>query len=306
MRNAFIKALEDEAEKNKDVFLLVGDLGYSVIENFQKKFPRQFLNVGVAEQDMTGIAAGLASTGKIVFTYSIGNFPTLRCLEQIRNDVCYHKLNVKIVAVGGGFHYGALASTHHATEDLAIMRSLPNMVVLAPGDRVESELATRAAIAWKGPCYLRLSNETRLAHQSPLRFTIGKAITLREGEDLTIIATGSMLVTALDTADLLKENGISAAVISMHTLKPLDRKVIVWAAKKTKHIVTIEEHTIIGGLGGAVAETLFAEDLHPKLDMVGINDSFPKVVGGRDYLRKKFGLIPQAIAKRILLGRRKK
>lgn len=306
MRNAFIKALEEETRKNKNVFFVTGDLGYSVIEKFQKKFPNQFLNAGVAEQDMTGIAAGLASTGKIVFTYSIGNFSTLRCLEQVRNDVCYHNLNVKVVAVGGGLQYGALASTHHAVEDLAIMRALPNMVVLAPGDRVEADLATRAAIAQKGPCYLRLSAEPRAIHVKPPRFTIGKAITMREGKDICLISTGSMLATALDTADLLKKSGIRAAVLSMHTVKPIDRGAILRAAKKTGRIVTIEEHSVIGGLGGAVAEVLAVSGARAALEIVGVNDQFAKKVGSRDFLRQTFGLTPAAIAAKIRRARRKK
>lgn len=304
MRNTFIQALEDEAAKNPNIVFITGDLGYSVIENFQKRFPKQFLNAGIAEQDMTGIAAGMASTGKTVFTYSIGNFSTLRCFEQIRNDVCYHNLNVKIVAVGGGFQYGSLASTHHATEDIAAMRALPNMAVLAPGDRLEADLATRAAIAWNGPCYLRLSMEQAVIHKKPPHFTIGKAITLRTGSDVTLISTGSMLKTALDTADLLKKSGIKAGIISMHTIKPLDTDAVLAAARKTKHIVTIEEHSIIGGLGSAVAEALAQHDRHATLRIIGTNDKFSKKVGGRDFLRASFGLEPAAIARTIRRDRK--
>lgn len=298
MRNAFIETLEAEAAKDKNIWFVTGDLGYSVIEKFARKFPERFLNAGVAEQNMTGIAAGIASTGKTVFTYSIGNFSTLRCLEQIRNDVCYHHHNVKIVAVGGGFQYGALASTHHATEDLAIMRALPNMTVLAPGDRAEAVLATRAAIRHKGPCYLRLSTETTL-YEKPPRFTIGKAIVTRPGNDLTLIATGSMLATALRAADILRTKGLRARVVSMHTLKPLDAAAVRSAAK-TEHVFTIEEHSMLGGLGGAVAEVLAGIASRVTFHRFGIPDTFAKRVGGRDFLRREYGLTPEAIARRVL------
>jgi len=296
MRNAFIKVLEEEAAKNKNIYFLTGDLGYSVIEKFQERFPNQFLNVGVAEQNLAGVAAGIASTGKIVFMYSIGNFSTLRCLEQIRNDICYHNLNVKVVAVGGGFQYGALAFTHHATEDLAIMRALPNMTVVAPGDRIEASLATRAVIKHRGPCYLRLSAENEL-YKKPPKFKIGKVVTARNGRDVTIVSIGSMLKTALDAAEILNYNKIKARVLSMHTLKPLDEKAILKAAKETKGIVTIEEHTLLGGLASAVSEVL-AKNLNGKIRFksIGVPGIFSKKIGNRDFLRKVFGLTPEKVA----------
>ncbi len=181
MRTAFIDELCEITEKDGRVWLLTGDLGFSVLGRFYNRFPERYVNVGVAEQDMTGIAAGLALSGKIVFTYSIANFPTLRCVEQIRNDVCYHEANVKIVAVGGGLVYGAQGVTHHGTEDLAIMRALPNMTVVAPGDPAEAALATRAVVERPGPCYLRLGRAGEpTVHQTSPDFQIGKAITVRE------------------------------------------------------------------------------------------------------------------------------
>jgi len=208
------------------------------------------VNAGVAEQDMTGIAAGLALCGKIVFTYSIANFPTLRCFEQIRNDVCYHNANVKVVSVGGGLAYGALGVTHHATEDIAVMRTLPNMTVVAPGDAFEAELATRALVAQQGPAYLRLgrSGEPRV-HWDGLDFQLGKSVRLTEGSDITLIATGTMLYTAVQVAERLSQDGIQARVLSMHTVKPLDAEAVHAAASETAAIVTIEEHSILGGLG---------------------------------------------------------
>jgi transketolase len=257
MRTAFIRALEEVAEEDERVMLVVGDIGFGVVETFAQRFPKRYVNAGVAEQNMTGIATGMALSGNVVFTYSITNFPTLRCLEQVRNDVCNHKADVKIVAVGGGFAYGALGMTHHATEDIAIMRSLPNMTVIAPGDPVEAAAATRAIVSWPGPCYLRLGRAGEpVVHKRPIDFKIGEAIQLRDGKDLTLIATGGMLETAVAVADRLLERNISARVLSMHTVKPLDIGAVLAAARETNAIATIEEHSKLGGLGSAVAEVL--------------------------------------------------
>src|SRR5438093_2694903 len=204
MRGAFRDAICELAAADERIWLLTGDLGYTVLERFYERFPARFVNVGVAEQNMTGVAAGLALSGKIVFTYSIANFASLRCLEQIRNDVCYHNANVKVVAVGGGLAYGALGSTHHATEDLAIMRALPRMVVVAPGDPVETELLTRAVAAEAGPCYMRLGRAgERAIHPAHLRLQLGRAIVAREGSDLALISTGGLLGTAVQVAEHL-------------------------------------------------------------------------------------------------------
>src|SRR3954469_9386749 len=256
LRTAFFDSLMKLAERDSRVFLVVGDLGFGVTEPFAKRFPKRYLNAGVAEQNMTGIAAGLALSSKIVFTYSIANFPILRCLEQIRNDVCYHRANVKVVAVGGGFAYGSLGATHHATEDLAIMRALPEMSVVAPGDPEEAAAATEAVAAHDGPCYLRLGRAgEQKVHARPIHFQLGKAIQVRQGGDLTIISTGGMLQTAVDTGDALSHRGLQVRVLSMHTLKPLDTDAVLSAARETGGIFTLEEHSIIGGLGSAVAET---------------------------------------------------
>ena len=302
MRTAFIRALEEAAEKDSRVMLIVGDLGFGVVEPFAQRFPGQFVNAGVAEQNMTGMAAGMALSGAVVFTYSIGNFPTLRCLEQIRNDVCYHKANVKIVAVGGGFVYGSLGMSHHATEDLAIMRALPNMTVIAPGDPVEAAGATRAVIQWPGPCYLRLGRAGEpTVHQSAIEFTIGKSIRLSDGEDLTLISTGGLLQTAVAAAENLLDHGLTTRVISMHTVKPLDNEAVLAAARDTKAMATLEEHSTIGGLGGAVAEVL-AEDSGRKIPFtrIGVESGFAPKAGSQEYLRSMFGLSPEAVTERML------
>jgi len=297
MRTTFIHTLIECARADGRIWLLVGDLGYSVVEPFRQEFPGRFINVGVAEQNMTGIATGLAISGKVVFTYSIANFPTLRCLEQIRNDVCYHNTNVKIVAVGGGFAYGAHGMTHHATEDLAIMRALPNMTVIAPGDPVEAALATRAIIEWPGPCYLRLGKaQEPVVHKTSPNFQIGKAIVVRKGGDVTLITTGGILFNTVQAAEQLARQGIQARVLSMHTLKPLDTEAVLAAARQTKAIVTVEEHSIIGGLGSAVAEVL-AElgSSHTTFRRMGIKNEFCRQIGSQEYLRGVYGLSVEGI-----------
>jgi transketolase len=297
VRGAFFRGLMDLAAQDDRVYLLVGDLGFGVVEPFMQKFPKRFLNVGVAEQNMTGVAAGLALTGKIVFTYSIANFPILRCLEQIRNDVCYHRANVKIVSIGGGFSYGALGMSHHATEDLAILRALPGLTVIAPGDPFEAEAATHAAALHDGPCYLRLGRAGEpLVHESKAEFQIGRAIRVRQGDALTLISTGAMLRTAVDVADRLAEKGTPVRVLSMHTIKPLDTDAVLAAAAETRAIVTIEEHSVAGGLGGAVAECLAESgELRVPFKRLGIPTSFSAPPGTQDYLREQCGLSVKSI-----------
>ena len=301
MRTAFIETLTRIAEDNKRIMLLIGDLGFGVVTEFAERFPDQFLNVGVAEQNMTGVATGLAMSGKIVFTYSIANFPILRCLEQIRNDVCYHQANVTAVSVGGGFCYGALGMTHHGTEDLAIMRSLPYMKVIAPADPVETKAATEYLSQGVGPAFLRLGRAGEpIVHERPIEWELGKALTVRNGNDLTIIATGGMVKTTVNVADHLHENGIAARVLSMHTIKPLDTFVIEKAARETGLIVTVEEHSILGGLGGAVAEILCELDIPVRFRRIGLPSEFTKHVGSQEYLRDIYGLSEPKLYQTIL------
>jgi transketolase len=292
VRTAFIQTLCELAATDQRIWLLTGDVGYSVLEGFRDTYPDRYVNVGVAEQNMTGIAAGLASSGKIVFTYSIANFPTLRCLEQIRNDICYHQLPVRVVAVGGGFAYGPQGYTHHGTEDLAIMRALPSMTVVAPGDPVETRLATRALVSLPGPAYLRLGkSQEPVVYAAPPDFTIGKAIQLRGGGDATLISTGAMLAHTLDVADqLASQEGLRARVLSMHTLKPLDVEAVRSAACETGGIVTVEEHSVTGGLGSAVADVLAAMD-RPRcaLRKFGAPDGLQDRIGSQAFLRRMCG-----------------
>jgi transketolase len=234
----------------------------------------------------------MALTGKIVFTYSIANFPILRCLEQVRNDVCYHSANVKIVSIGGGYSYGSLGMTHHATEDIAILRVLPEMVVVAPGDPVEVRAATRAIAAHPGPCYLRLGRAGEpTIHSSNISFQLGKAIRVRDGDALTIISTGALLQTAINVADTLAPKGFQIRVLSMHTVKPLDHEAVLAAARETRAVVTLEEHSVIGGLGGAVAECLAESgELKVPFKRIGLPSAFSSHIGSQEYLRAQCGL----------------
>jgi len=301
MRNAFLAELFDLAQQDERITFVTGDLGYTVVEKFMETLPKQFLNAGVAEANMTSVAAGMALSGKIVFTYSIANFPTLRCLEQIRNDVCYHRVNVKIVSVGGGFAYGSMGATHHAIEDLAVMRALPNLTVVAPGDPVEARAATRAVVAHQGPCYLRLGKAGEpIVHDGPIAFELGKAIRLRDGRHATLITTGGMLKTATLAADRLEAAGISVRVVSMHTLKPLDEQEVLAAARETGACFTIEEHSVIGGLGSAVAEVLSEADC-PKVPFkrLGMPSAFSPHIGSQAYLLKQHGLNDEGVARTV-------
>jgi len=309
MRTAWIQTLVKIARTDRNIFLLVGDVGFSLVEPFAQEFPDRFVNIGIAEQNMTGIAAGLALSGKTVFCYSLANFPTIRCLEQIRNDICYHKANVKIVSSGGGLAYGSLGVTHQVTEDLAIMRAIPNMTVIAPGDPEEAALATQAIVEQPTPCYLRLvKTGDPVVHQTTPDFQIGKAIKLRDGNEITLIATGGILLNTMQAAEQLAQQGIQSRLLSMHTVKPLDTEAVLSAAKETAAIVTIEEHSIIGGLGGAVAEVLSEKNnANVPLVRIGIPDEFCTQVGNQDCLKEIYSLSVEGIVssvKKLIEGRK--
>jgi transketolase len=291
MRTSFIETLCDVAARDERVWLLTADLGYSVLEVFRDRFPQRYVNVGVAEQNMAGIAAGLARCGKIPYLYSIANFPTFRCLEQIRVDICYHEVNVKIVAVGGGFSYGAQGYTHHGIEDISVMRSLPGMTVVAPGDPWETRGATDAISRVDGPCYLRLGKAKEpVVHAEKPKFELGKALQLRDGRDLTLISTGAMLQETVRTADRLAADGLSVRVLSMHTVKPLDQEAVLAAAKETGGIVSVEEHSVVGGLGSAVADVLAESGrAFGFFRKFGVPDEIRHHVGSQEFLRKRCG-----------------
>ncbi|MBZ9624563.1 transketolase [Clostridium sp. FP2] len=292
MRTTFINELTKLCRKNKDIYLLTADLGFSVFEDFKKEFPDRFINVGIAEANMIGIASGIALTGKIVYVYSIIPFLTMRCFEQIRIDVCYQNVNVKLVGVGGGLSYGVQGVTHHSIEDIGIMRTLPNMKVICPGDPFEAREAINESSNLDGPIYIRLNknNEPLLYEKNP-KFQIGKAIKLINGDDLTIIATGNMLESAIEVSNLLRDIGKMVNLVSMHTVKPIDEEMIKECLKKTKYIFTMEEHTLFGGLGSAIAEVIVKDMTNNNIfKAYGIPDKYSECVGSREFLRKEYGI----------------
>lgn len=290
MRTSFIETLVQVAEGDPRVWLLTGDLGYSVLERFSSKFPDRYLNAGVAEQNMVGVAAGLAMTGKVVFVYSIANFPTLRCLEQFRNDVCYHNLSVKIVAVGCGLAYGGHGYTHHGVEDIGVMSLLPHVTVMAPGDPVETRWATRALVEKSGPGYLRLGKAGEpVVHQTEPTFELGKAVQVVDGTQATLISTGGMLETAARVATILAARGVSIRVLSMPTLRPFDGERVIVEAKRTGRIVTLEEHGP-GGLGTMVGETLAQAGLGVRFLPLRLQPEPTLCAGSQAYLCGQHGL----------------
>jgi transketolase len=298
VRDAFVRQLTDLASVDRRITLLTGDLGFAVLDNFAKSLPAQYVNVGVAEQNMAALATGMALEGHIAFTYSIGNFPTLRCLEQLRNDACYHHANVKTVAIGGGFAYGNLGFSHHATEDLAILRTLPGMTVVAPCDLWETEQATIAITKREGCAYLRLDKSHAGRTNRPGEiFELGCARMLRDGDALTLVGCGGLVADMLVAADELAQAGIHCRVLSHHTLTPVDSQALADAATQTAGILTVEEHTVAAGLGGAVAEHCLEKGPRPRLfRRIGLRDEFATVVGSQAYLRERYGIGRTAIA----------
>ena len=298
MRAVFNKTLLEIAKKDPRIHLVLADIGFGEIEPFRDTFPERYYNVGVAEQNMTGVACGIAMEGNIAITYSIANFPTLRCLEQIRNDVCYHNANVKIVIIGGGVSYGALGMSHHSTEDLAIMRALPNMVIEVPCDNYEAIAATHAMIDYNGPFYYRCGYKgEKDIHAGPIDFKIGKANVVSEGKDITLMFAGPIGSEVVDAAAMLKKDGINCRVVSMHTIKPIDKEMILDSAKNTGGIVTVEEHNIMGGLGSAVAEVLCDENVMPaKFKRLAFPDVNVAKIGGQKWIRDQYGLQANGIA----------
>ena len=257
MRTAYLDALYELAKSDKSVYALISDNGAIVYDKYRRDFPKRYLNLGISEANMVGMAAGMASCGKIPFAYTIGAFLAYRAFEFIRNDVCLQNQNVKIVGTGAGEVYSALGPTHHSTEDLGGLRSLPNLTILCPASPLEVRKATVAAYEHVGPVYLRLgTNKEPEIYEEDYEFHIGEAVTLRKGIDITLIGTGSMIKDVLEIADQLKSEDIEARVLDMHTIKPIDKAAVIKAIEETGKIVTIEDHNIVGGLGSAVAEVI--------------------------------------------------
>ncbi|MBD8935137.1 MAG: transketolase family protein [Anaeroglobus sp.] len=296
-RAAYGHVLKTEVYKNPNVVVLEADLGNATKSNaFKEMAPERYFNMGISEQDLIGTAAGFAAAGKIPLASTFAVFATGRAFEQVRNSVCYPKLNVKICATHAGLTVGADGGSHQAIEDISLMRTLPNMTVINPADAKEAEAAVLAAIDYQGPVYIRLGRaETKDIHDDSYHFEWGKAEVLRQGSDVTIFATGIMTAKALDAAETLAKQGVQAEVINVHTIKPLDEETVIASAKKTGKVVTAEEHSIIGGLGSAVAEVL-ARQCPTKQVFVGVQDSFGESGSPNDLL-EKYGLTTEAIVK---------
>ncbi|OHW62073.1 1-deoxy-D-xylulose-5-phosphate synthase [Andreesenia angusta] len=296
-RDAYGQALKILAEKNEKVVVLDADLSKSTkTADFLKVCPERFINVGIAEQNLMGIAAGLATTGKIPFASTFAMFATGRAYEIIRNSIGYPKLNVKVAATHAGLTVGEDGASHQAIEDISLMRSMPNMVVVNPADGVEAKAAILSAAEYVGPMYIRLgrSKVPTIFDENTYKFELGKGIVLSEGSDVSILATGNMVSKALEAAEELSKEGISARVINIHTIKPIDRELIVKAAKETGAIVTAEEHSVIGGLGSAVAEVL-SEECPVMMRRIGVQDTYGES-GDGDELMEKYGLTSNKIA----------
>jgi transketolase len=303
MRNAFANELIGLGDADPRVVLLSGDIGNKLFDEFRAAHPKRFFNCGVAEQNMMGLAAGLGMSGYRPIVYTITPFLTTRCLEQIRTDVAYHEAPVTIVAVGAGMSYAGLGPTHHACEDIAFLRAIPNIVVICPCDAAETRAAMRAALAQDRPVYIRLGKkgEPKVHAAVPVDFSIGRALTLRTGADVCLLAAGTILPEALHAADALAAVGVNAEVVSFHTVKPLDTEKLAEAFSKFKLVATLEEHSIIGGFGAAVAEWLAdCAARGAPLVRFGTPDAFFKLAGEQEFARHKLGLTGEQIAARLL------
>lgn len=302
MRNAFADAITSLGDEYPELVMLAGDIGNRLFDKFKDKYPQRFYNCGVAEANMTGLAAGLASCGLRPITYTITPFNTVRCLEQIRLDICYPNLPVIVVGTGAGLSYANLGATHHAMEDIALLRTLPNMHVVCPADAVEVREAVRDALRLARPTYIRIGKkgEPRI-HAQPPALRIGEGITVRNGEDVVLLSVGNMIAPSLACAEMLQERGISAQVVSLHTVKPLDEALLTDSFAQRKLVVVIEEHSCIGGAGSAVLEWGHARRLPlDKLLCFAGPDRFLSGCGEQDEARELLGLTAEHISEQIL------
>jgi transketolase len=300
MRNTFADEVTNLAKTDQRIMLLSGDIGNKLFDKFKEVDSTRFLNCGIAEANMIGVAAGLALNGLRPIVYTITPFTTTRCFEQIRVDICYHEAPVIIVGTGSGLSYAELGPTHHSLEDLAILRTLPGMQVISPCDSIELRYALQQAVQSNKPTYIRIGKKGEPnIHQPNTSFSIGKAIPVRDGSRVLILSTGTLMANVLKAADALDTNGISCKVVSMHTIKPLDQDFLVKSIAGYDLIVTVEEHGKLGGLGGAVAEFISSYANHPKLVRIGVEDEFMHEMGSQEYARQKYHLDPDGIAQKI-------
>jgi transketolase len=302
MRSAYLSALYDLAGENKNILALISDNGAIVYDKFRKDRASQYYNYGISEANMIASAAGLASCGKIPFAYTISNFLIMRAFEFIRNDVCMQNQNVKLVGTGAGFIYSTLGPTHHATEDLAIMRVLPNLTIFSPASPIEVRNVTYAAAEIKGPVYMRLgTNREPEIYKEEYNFTAGKGVEIKTGKDITIIGTGSILYDIIEASESLYKKGIRCKVINIHSIKPMDSEIIIGAAKETGIILTVEEHSITGGLGSVVAEIIAENNISNIIfKRMGLSNTFSKGCGTHSEMKELNGISKEQIVKSVL------
>jgi transketolase len=302
MRDSFIDTLREVSRHDKNIFLLTADLGFKLFDGFRQEFPDRFINVGIAEPNMIGVASGMALVGKKVYCYSMIPFLIMRCFEQIRLDVCYNKANVRLIGIGCGLTYGAEGFTHHAFEDLALMRTLANMTIVSPGDPYEARECIKESVDYPGPLYVRFGKTgDPSVHSFRPNFKIGKGIVISEsGEDICIISAGTMLHKAKSAAAILSEKGYGVTLVSMHTIKPLDSELIKALARKYNSIFSVEDHSMTGGLGSAIGEVLLESKFKGIFKKIGLADEFNRYIGGGEYLYGSYGLMPNGIVKSIL------
>lgn len=300
MRVTLVETLISLIDNGEDIYLITADLGFGLFEKFIKKHPKRFINVGVCEANMIGVAAGMALRGKRVFCYSISPFSIFRPLDQIRSDLCSMNLPVTIISAGGGVSYGFEGMTHYAIEDIAITRALPNLTVMAPADPVETKMMTEATVKIHGPCYLRLGGKIEpLVYPETIRPKFGTLTCLQQGEGVAIIANGTMVKRSLEAIVLLNNNGINCGLYSLHTIKPLDSAGLQTVAKSYDILISIEEHSIINGIGTAIAEVLLDNRFCGIFLKLGLPDEYPTKFGSRDWMRDYYNLSPESIAKTI-------
>lgn len=289
MRRVFINTLIELARKDKDIILITPDMGFSVLEPFFEEFPDRAINCGIAEQNAVSLASGLALMGKKPYVYTIIPFLTGRAFEQVKLDVAYMNTNVKLIGIGAGYTYGTAGATHHAIEDIAIMRSIPNMTICCPGDNNEAEQITRLSAKTDKPMYIRIGRHNRGVYNFN-KLEIGKASIIKQGEDIAVISTSNMLPDAVGYCKVLEKQGRKPYLISMHTVKPLDKECILKLVNDGVEIHTMEEHNIIGGLGSAVAEVIAESGKGAKFKRIGIPDEFSHFIGNQKYIKEQFGL----------------
>lgn len=302
MRTAIIEEVYKIMKENKNSYFLTGDLGYNTLEKIEKDFPTRFINVGIAEQNMIGIASGLALSGKKVFVYSIIPFLIMRCFEQIRNDICYHDLDVTLLGSGSGLTYGILGSTHFALEDLAVLRPLHNMTIFSPADEMDAKLGIKFSANFHHPLYVRIGlREEAKIHQHPYDFKFGKGVIVQKGKDLVFFVTGTLMEEAIKAAKIIKEKkGWTSTIIDIHTIKPLDERLILKESLGKKIAISVEEHGKIGGLGSAISEVVSGSKKPIQVIKIGTDDKFIKTIGKRSFLRKNLKLDSHGIVKKIL------